>query len=351
MDTLGVFSPDLLVYDQSSEVEAHTVPPALWSHPIFSCAEPMRLGRLLGQLWGRTSLTYETSNFRNAPSASFHAIALPEIIYGHLDLHQPVTLQWIQDRNAYTILIPVVSTVTLKVGSGPAVQATPLHLLSISPKQRVQMELGIFSPVTVLRINADFLRRTVGRWRGEPWVGPLDLQPITDLTLPAALRFSQALSLISTEVLTEDSLWSQRVGTVQLSDQLLASLLWLQPAKLRAQFSPRTQSRNPVVERACDYIEEHLSTELYVEDIAQVTGVALRTLQDAFRKSLGMSPVEYIRAARLDRARLDLLSAAGNGTEISVSEVAHNWGFNHLSYFAASYRRRFGESPSQTLSR
>lgn len=34
-----------------------------------------------------------------------------------------------------------------------------------------------------------------------------------------------------------------------------------------------------------------------------------------------------------------------------MTQVAYRWGFNHLSRFAADYRRLFGEVPSQTLRR
>ena len=41
---------------------------------------------------------------------------------------------------------------------------------------------------------------------------------------------------------------------------------------------------------------------------------------------------------------------AGRGAgELSVSEVAWRWGFAHHGRFAAQYRTRFGETPSQTL--
>lgn len=33
----------------------------------------------------------------------------------------------------------------------------------------------------------------------------------------------------------------------------------------------------------------------------------------------------------------------------SVSEIAMDWGFNQLGYFSIEYKRRFGESPSDTL--
>ena len=34
---------------------------------------------------------------------------------------------------------------------------------------------------------------------------------------------------------------------------------------------------------------------------------------------------------------------------VTVTEVAQHWGFGHLGSFAVLYRKRFGESPSQTL--
>ena len=42
-------------------------------------------------------------------------------------------------------------------------------------------------------------------------------------------------------------------------------------------------------------------------------------------------------------------AAAGDG--VTVTAVAERWGFNHLGSFAVLYRKRWGESPSQTLHR
>ena len=56
----------------------------------------------------------------------------------------------------------------------------------------------------------------------------------------------------------------------------------------------------------------------------------------------------YLRSVRLDSVRGEL-QAPGPGT--TVAAVAHRWGFAHLGRFTAYYRRRYGESPSQTLRR
>lgn len=75
--------------------------------------------------------------------------------------------------------------------------------------------------------------------------------------------------------------------------------------------------------------------------------MSLRTLQEAFRSHVGMSPMAYVYDVRLQRAHDQLrVSAPGSTT---VSAVAHRWGFVHLGRFARRYRERFGEAPSHTL--
>lgn len=81
--------------------------------------------------------------------------------------------------------------------------------------------------------------------------------------------------------------------------------------------------------------------------LAAIAQVSLRTLQEAFRKYVGMSPMAYVTEVRLQRVRRQLRASTPGST--TVAAVAHQWGFAHLGRFARRYRERFGESPSQTL--
>ena len=73
-----------------------------------------------------------------------------------------------------------------------------------------------------------------------------------------------------------------------------------------------------------------------------------RTLIKHFRDFKGTSPMRYLRSARYERVRAALRRAE---PEESVTDVASQWGFTHLGRFSVEYRRRFGESPSETLRR
>ena len=72
-------------------------------------------------------------------------------------------------------------------------------------------------------------------------------------------------------------------------------------------------------------------------------------LQLAFRRFRDTTPMAQLRALRLERARSELAKAGQDGG--SVTSVANAHGFGSLSRFAADYKARFHESPSETLRR
>jgi transcriptional regulator GlxA family with amidase domain len=100
------------------------------------------------------------------------------------------------------------------------------------------------------------------------------------------------------------------------------------------------------VRRAIDYIEAHLEQAVTVADLVAATGVAGRTLFMHFQNFKGISPMRYLRNARLRRVRQALLRS---DTDANVTEIAMSMGFTHMGRFSVVYRRCFGESPSQTL--
>jgi transcriptional regulator GlxA family with amidase domain len=77
--------------------------------------------------------------------------------------------------------------------------------------------------------------------------------------------------------------------------------------------------------------------------------VSVRGLQMAFRKTLDMTPLDYLRRVRLSEAHRELQAATPDAT--TVTDVSRRWGFTNSSRFAHAYREEFGESPRQTLQR
>ena len=109
------------------------------------------------------------------------------------------------------------------------------------------------------------------------------------------------------------------------------------------------QKRLTALARAEAYIEKHARNTVRVADISRAAGVSERTLQYAFVDQFGIGPKEFLNVFRLISIRRQLLVADPRLTR--VADVANSWGFWHMGQFAADYRRRFDEYPSETLSR
>jgi len=103
--------------------------------------------------------------------------------------------------------------------------------------------------------------------------------------------------------------------------------------------------RERAVRRSLDLIDASDREPLSVVDLCRTAGVSRRTLEYAFQERFELSPKAYMLARQLDGVRAELRQ---NHDGQSITRIANQWSFNHLSRFAALYRRQFGELPSET---
>lgn len=97
---------------------------------------------------------------------------------------------------------------------------------------------------------------------------------------------------------------------------------------------------NLATDLAKEYIAEHLSEEISVDEICKYTYTSRTKLYDAFRRDCGVGIAAYIKEERLKLAR-ELLRT----TALSVGEVAEKAGFTDYNYFSRVFKKRFGMSP------
>lgn len=101
------------------------------------------------------------------------------------------------------------------------------------------------------------------------------------------------------------------------------------------------------VRRVEEYVRAHAQEPISLADLIEVSGVSARSLHAGFRRFRDATPMGYLKNHRLSLARTALRNGVGNG--VSVTDVALNCGFTHLSKFARDYHERYGERPSSTL--
>ncbi|CAN7676294.1 AraC family transcriptional regulator [Rhizobium sp. LjRoot254] len=134
-----------------------------------------------------------------------------------------------------------------------------------------------------------------------------------------------------------------------LRDGLTTLLLSSLASSVASAFQRPAPSAGPVaVRRAQDFMAANAEWAISMAEIAAASGVSLRSLQDAYRKSRGVTLGEGLLSLRLERFRAALVARDGMP---SVSAAAFVAGFGHLGRAAAAYRERYGETPFETLRR
>ncbi len=108
-----------------------------------------------------------------------------------------------------------------------------------------------------------------------------------------------------------------------------------------------TSGRIEAAKRAEEFARDNLRRSFSIRELAKHAGVGERTLRTGFMERFGHSPKKHLIALRLNAARAALRTARAG--EASVTQIAIDSGFWHLSRFANAYRRMFGELPSHTL--
>jgi AraC-like DNA-binding protein len=201
----------------------------------------------------------------------------------------------------------------------------------------------------IVRVDRAALETQVQRLLGRPLAKRLRMSTAMDLTTPAARSWLATVQMLRADLegpsgLQHPILQAQAERLVM--SQLLTSLPNSAMEALHTAPSPATPR---AIRRADQLIADHCKEPLTVEDLAEAVGVSVRCLQEGFRRYFDTTPTARLREARLSGVHADL--SAADAARVTVSRLAAGWGFHHFGRFAATYKKRFGESPSETLRR
>ena len=287
----------------------------------------LQRGRTYGLQWHQVNLRRTSLSYVNSASA-IHVSCGP--VSGRLRLTMPE-----EGRVAHYI-------------DGKRVEGTPDHGVLYTPGRDLKLDIKPYRSL-LLAIDEDFVARAARRRfdrvpDASDWPNRLPLDLPSAATLRSLCRWlGQELDRPGTPLLT-----SPRV--IDGFERSVLTL-FLECLAARPQFQ---QGRRPGdlsaahLRRIEEWLDVNFLESIGVEDMAHVANISVRAVQTLFRRLRDCTPSEALMARRLDHAKHVLEEAAADTT---VTTVAYDCGFFHLSRFAARYAERFGERPSQTLAK
>lgn len=287
-------------------------------------------------------------------------------------LHRHVSLNYVQYgpavriepgylRSFYLLQIPLRGGATVRCG-GQTVESHTLMASVPSPTEPLSMRWHDDSPQFIVKIEREALHARLSDLLQAPVQQPLVFDLGMDLANPTLMGMASFIAYLRSAVETSAFLLGHPVLAEQAENHLLTSLLLSaqhnHSAVLAAGAGTGASTAGAgrvvlprAVKRAQEFMHSQLELPITLADVCAHVGISARSLQQAFAQCTGKSPMAFLRDLRLDAARAALQQPTSADRAPHVADIAARYGFFHLGHFAEGYRKRFGETPSDTRQR
>lgn len=170
------------------------------------------------------------------------------------------------------------------------------------------------------------------RWEGD---SPIRVSRLDARFLDAVLRLLEAV---------EDPLDRRVLAPAAMREIVYLALRREQGDLIR--LAAARDGRSTGVARALQFIHQHVDHRLDVPTIAREAGMSTSSLHHNFKAATTLTPVQYIKRMRLNRARQLMLDEG-----CLAAEAAFRVGYESASQFSREFKQLFGSPPRQYVTR
>jgi AraC-like DNA-binding protein len=286
------------------------------------------------------------------PSKSFgltqRVTSVGPLTVGEVTYETDVAMRFDETRASYHVCVPLEGRLEAR-HRGQQVTSTPTRASVYRPDAEIMIDRWpARSRHLAVKIDQVAVDRALETLVGRRADFPIAFDAALPLNTGAVQDWVRLLLMVNRQLERPDSLLQHPLVRDLLLESLIHGFLLVADHPYRAALdAPAAPARPAAVRDAMDIIETCPQMPLTTATLAVQCHISVRTLQEGFRRHLGMSPMAYLRTVRLRHAHRDLRS--GDPSHATVASIAHRWGFSHLGRFAAAHKAMFGETPLQVL--
>lgn len=243
-------------------------------------------------------------------------------------------------HKGYEFILPITDMPLMEIGS-KTVYAQKYHVIPINPMQDhgVSGRMDNIRFISILFDESYFYSIVSNAFRmsGDSTSNPL---LFCNESYPASMELYSLIKIFIRESMMNSP---ERRMILQNLSQTIAILIFrdinrksglLQREK---PFHASTQK----IEKVADYIKENYQKECTLDELSQIAGLSRFYLIRIFREYTGKTPYDYLLDIRIEKARM--LLAEG---KLSVTDICHECGFNNMSHFIRTFKKKIGITPS-----
>ena len=160
---------------------------------------------------------------------------------------------------------------------------------------------------------------------------PDDASPVCPLTETQTVRLERLYDVLYSEL---------TAGNDDGAHHLLMALLTLVQQFLAAAAQDGSRGENVFAQRIKDYIDRHFAEDFSLQSMADALHVSPYYLAHVCKDVTGYSPLQYVLRRRIGEAQTLLIT-----TELPVTRIAAQVGYDNPSHFNAQFSKAVGMSP------
>ena len=161
---------------------------------------------------------------------------------------------------------------------------------------------------------------------------------LTELVRSAGSLFALRLGLEG----GEEAAFAREAGLSSRADELFDCLIRFEKKHMEAEDVRRRSEALRPIRIAKQYVQEHYSQSITLEDVCAATGFSVSYFSALFKKESGEGFSKYLTGVRMEHAK-ELLQESN----LPVSEVCAQVGYSDLKHFTQTFKKYTNLSPAQ----
>lgn len=221
-------------------------------------------------------------------------------------------------------------SIILKKGDGVFINSEELHYFKKIGDEKCVLISYVFDKSLVIGDKGSIIERKY-------------IEPLVQNKTLSLFKISEKLSRKLEEVFFEyeDKKFGVEINIRNILSSVLLEIIIENREKLIEKKIYKNLD-NQRIKGMLDFIQKNYSNELTLKEIGEAVFIGERETLRCFARTIGISPIEYLKKYRV-KVAANLLTT----TDLPVTEICIQCGFNSPSYFSKSFQRVFNVTPRE----
>ena len=221
-------------------------------------------------------------------------------------------------------------SIILKKGDGVFINSEELHYFKKLGDEKCVLISYVFDKSFVIGDKGSIIERKY-------------IEPLVQNKTLSLFKISEKLSRKLEEVFFEyeDKKFGVEINIRNILSSVLLEIIIENREKLIEKKTYKNLD-NQRIKGMLDFIQKNYSNELTLKEIGEAVFIGERETLRCFARTIGISPIEYLKKYRV-KVAANLLTT----TDLPVTEICIQCGFNSPSYFSKSFQRVFNVTPRE----